>query len=214
MSISLTKNLDQRTSLNLENKLWNAGIIHICGIDEVGRGSIAGPVTACAAIFNQGFFHPEVTDSKLLSSNKRRELKKILCKEAVDWRIGFASVEEIDFFNIRQATFLAMRRAIGTLTIRPDYALIDGEGIDNGACISEGIIKGDKISFTMAAASIIAKVIRDDYMKKIGETYPAYKFERNKGYGTKEHIKAIITEGICEHHRRTFLSKINISNSP
>ncbi len=106
-----------------------------------------------------------------------------------------------------------MRRAIGTLTIKPDYALIDGEGIDNGACISEGIIKGDRRSFTMAAASIIAKVIRDDYMKKISETYPVYKLDKNKGYGTKEHIQAIISEGICEHHRRTFLRKINISNS-
>ncbi len=206
-------NLDQQTSLSLENKLWNAGIVHICGIDEVGRGSIAGPVMACAVIFNQGFFHPEVTDSKLITSNKRRELKEILCKEAIDWRVGLATVEEIDFFNIRQATFLAMRRAIGTLTIKPDYALIDGEGIDNGVCISEGIIKGDRRSFTMAAASIIAKVIRDDYMKKINESYPVYQLGKNKGYGTKEHIQALISEGVCEHHRRTFLRKINFSNS-
>ena len=129
-------NLDQQTSLSLENKLWNAGVVHICGIDEVGRGSIAGPVMACAVIFNQGFFHPEVTDSKLITSTKRRELKKILCKEAIDWRVGLATVEEIDFFNIRQATFLAMRRAIGTLMIKPDYALIVHHGCSLNYCQS------------------------------------------------------------------------------
>lgn len=197
-----------KTNLDYEEILWRAGIVHICGIDEVGRGPVAGPVTACAVIFKKGYYHPEVIDSKLLNKEKRLKLSSILCQQAVEWQVGAASVEEIDRINIRQATFLAMRRAINRLRNRPDYALIDGEGIEMAACASQGIIKGDNKSFTIAAASIIAKEIRDKYMVKLGSIYPVYKFEKNMGYGTEEHIRAIKKYGICQYHRRTFLKRI------
>ena len=195
-------------NLVYEQRLWHAGINKVCGVDEVGRGALAGPVVACAVIFQRNYYHPEVLDSKLLTWQKRRYLREILCEEALDWSIGSATPKEIDCFNIRQATFMAMRRAINALNIKPDYALIDGESIRTGICESQGIIKGDNKSFTIAAASIIAKDIRDDYMAKISKSYKRFKFEKNKGYGTKEHIQVIKNTGICEYHRRTFLRKI------
>ena len=207
MSTSLKKKI-YTPNLFYEHRLWRAGINNVCGVDEVGRGALAGPVMACAVIFKKDYYHPEVLDSKLLTWQKRRYLRDILCEEALDWSIGSATVKEIDCVNIRQATFKAMRRAINTLTIKPDYALIDGESIGNGICASQGIIKGDNISFTIAAASIIAKDIRDDYMAKISKSYKMFKFEKNKGYGTKEHIQAIKNTGICKYHRKTFLKRI------
>lgn len=192
-----------------EKRLWRAGVVHICGVDEVGRGPLAGPVMACAAIFDRTFFHPEIQDSKLLSVRKREVLGKILTAEALEWNIGLATAQEIDLLNIRQATFLAMRRAINSLSIRPDYALIDGENLPDGICLSSGIIKGDQKSFTIAAASIIAKVSRDRLMVRIGKEFPAYRFHKNKGYGTREHIEAIINHGPCPYHRKTFLTKLS-----
>jgi ribonuclease HII len=196
--------------LLFEERLWRAGVIHICGVDEVGRGPLAGPVMACAVVFKNGFFHPEVVDSKQISAKKRQKLEKILINAALDWKIGLATAKEIDSINIRQATFLAMRRAINALRIRPDYVIVDGDRLPYGNCPSTGIIKGDQKSFTIAAASIIAKEIRDRFMVKLGLMYPAYGFERNKGYGTKEHIKAILTEGLSPYHRETFLKKIMV----
>ena len=199
---------DQRANLLFEKRLWQAGIVHICGVDEVGRGSLAGPVMACAVIFKKDFFHSEVVDSKLISAKKRHRLEQILINGALEWQIGLATPNEIDVFNIRQATFLAMRRAMNALRIRPDYALIDGEDLQCGICSSCGIIKGDQRSFTIAAASIIAKETRDRLMTNISQIHPAYRFEKNKGYGTKEHIEAIKTEGVSPHHRSTFLKKL------
>jgi ribonuclease HII len=195
-------------NLFYEHRLWHAGINNICGVDEVGRGALAGPVMACAVIFKKDYYHPEVLDSKLLTWQKRRYLSEELCEEALDWSIGRATAKEIDCINIRQATFLAMRRAINKLKIRPGYALIDGEPLKDGICKSQGIIKGDNKSFTIAAASIIAKDFRDNYMAEISKSYKRFKFEKNKGYGTKEHIQAIKNAGICKYHRRTFLKKI------
>jgi len=209
MSDIIKKENDKSTNLLFEQQLWKTGIANICGVDEVGRGSLAGPVMACAVIFKKEFFHSHVVDSKLISAKKRQELEKILTNKALEWKIGSATVEEIDLLNIRQATFLAMRRAIIALNIKPDYALIDGEDLPNGLCPSSGIIKGDQKSFTIAAASIIAKETRDRLMIKTGQRYPAYKFEKNKGYGTKEHLDAILTHGITPHHRRTFLKKLS-----
>jgi ribonuclease HII len=204
----LNKKTDKTTRLTYEEKLWRAGMLHICGVDEVGRGPLAGPVMACAVIFPQDYFLPEVTDSKLLSAKKRKYLCQILRQEALDWHTAIATVTEIDTLNIRIATHLAMRRAIEGLRIRPDYALIDGEDIDCGSCSSSGIIKGDRKSFTIAAASIIAKEIRDQLMRDLDAEYPVYKFEKNKGYGTMEHIRIIQEKGICRHHRISFLKKI------
>jgi ribonuclease HII len=198
----------QQTNLFFEKRLWRAGIIHVCGVDEVGRGSLAGPVLACAVIFKKDYFHSEVSDSKLLSSRKRNILEQVLIREAIEWKIGLATVKEIDYLNIRQATFLAMRRALNALKKLPDYVLVDGENLPKGNCPSSGIIKGDQKSFSIAAASIIAKQRRDALMIEKSEIYPAYRFEKNKGYGTQEHIKAIVSEGETSFHRKTFLKKL------
>ena len=213
MSDIIKKLNDQRTNLLFEERLWKAGIVNICGVDEVGRGSLAGPVMACAVIFEQGFFHSDVVDSKLVSAKKRQELEKILINGVLEWKIGLATPGEIDLLNIRQATFLAMRRAINALRVMPDYALIDGESLPNSICPSSGIVKGDQKSFTIAAASIIAKETRDRLMIETGQTHQAYKFEKNKGYGTKEHIEAILTQGVSPYHRTTFLKKLFEKNS-
>ena len=194
--------------LRLENVLWQKGIDFVAGMDEVGRGPLAGPVFACAAIFKANYYLPEVKDSKQLSAKKRESLAIILQKSALDYGIGIASVEEIDQFNIRQATFMAMKRAVAVLKIKPGYILIDGEYIPNVKYPGRGIIKGDRKCFTISAASIIAKVARDTYMRKLDGQYPMYKFAQNKGYGTSEHIAAILSEGPSPYHRHTFLGKI------
>ena len=170
----IRKQNDHTTNLLFEERLWKAGIVNICGVDEVGRGPLAGPVMACAVIFEKGYFHPEVTDSKQISAKKRQNLEKILINNALEWKIGLATPHEIDLLNIRQATFLAMRRAISALRVIPDYALIDGESLPDCICPSLGIIKGDQKSFTIAAASIIAKETRDRLMIEIGRAHPAY----------------------------------------
>jgi len=208
MSDFIRKENYRGTNLLFEERLWQAGIVHICGIDEVGRGPLAGPVLACAVIFKRDYFNSQVTDSKLVSAKKRQMLEKILISEALDWKVGLATTQEIDFLNIRQATFLAMRRAINALKIKPDYALIDGENFHVGICPSSGIKKGDQKSFTIAAASIIAKQTRDRLMIELSQSYPVYKFEKNKGYGTQEHIDAIKTQGVSPYHRDTFLKKV------
>ena len=193
--------------LEIEKRIWRSGIRHICGVDEVGRGSVAGPVMAGAIIFRSDFFHPEVKDSKMLSRKKRKDLKELLCRKALSWNIGIASEREIDFFNIRIATFMAMRRALRGLSLKPDYVLVDGETIKNDMILTRGIIKGDNRSFTIAAASIIAKEIRDEYMEDISAAYPQYQFEKNKGYGTREHLLALRATGLSNCHRRSFLLK-------
>jgi ribonuclease HII len=212
MSDGIKKELYQGTNLIIEKRLWQAGLHHVCGVDEVGRGSLAGPVMACAVIFEKGYFKSDVVDSKMISSKKRNILEKVLVSEAMEWKVGLATEKEIDYLNIRQATFLAMRRAINALKIIPDYALVDGERLPNGICPSSGIIKGDQKSFTIAAASIIAKERRDALMIEKSQIYPAYRFEKNKGYGTKEHIEAILSEGDSSFHRETFLKKLSVKN--
>ena len=208
MSEKIDREINQGTTLHFEKRLWRAGISHVCGVDEVGRGSLAGPVMACAILFEQGYFNADVKDSKLITSKKRNILEQILVSEATEWQIGLATPKEIDYLNIRRATFLAMRRAINALKLRPDFILVDGEKLPKGICPSSGIVKGDQKSFTIAAASIIAKERRDALMVEKSEIYPAYRFERNKGYGTKEHIEAIVSEGETSFHRVTFLKKL------
>jgi ribonuclease HII len=191
-----------------EKELWRQGFNHVAGIDEVGRGPLAGPVYACAVMFNKTYFHHEVRDSKKIADKKRSALAQILCSKATTWAIGEASVAEIDRLNIRQATFLAMRRALGGLDIQADYVLVDGEHIPDIALPMTALIKGDERSFTIAAASIIAKVNRDAYMVQLNDVYPHYGFERNKGYGTAEHIRALGMYGLSPYHRKSFLGKI------
>jgi ribonuclease HII len=194
--------------LHFERAIWDSGIDYIVGVDEVGRGPLAGPVYACAVVFDKGYFLAGVRDSKELSAKRREELAATLSKNAVSWSLGVAEVDEIDRCNIRQATFRAMRRAIAGLKIIPEYIIIDGEALPGISYPSCGITKGDKKSFTIGAASIIAKVFRDNYMIEIDKEYPAYHFKKNKGYGTAEHIRVIREYGSCKHHRQTFLRKI------
>lgn len=180
----------------------------ICGVDEAGRGPLAGPVCAAAVILPKGLVIPGLNDSKKLSDKRRRELFPIIRQEAVSFGIAFASHEEIDEINILQATFLAMRRAIDQLNPRPEFALIDGNRETDFGVPCKTVIKGDSLSANIAAASVLAKVTRDNWMIEAAEKYPGYGFEIHKGYGTKAHYEALEKLGPCAIHRRSFLKKL------
>ncbi len=191
----------------IENGYYEKGIVTICGVDEAGRGPLAGPVCAAAVILPAGLEIPGLTDSKKLSDKKRRELMPIIQEQALAYGIGWASHEEIDQINILQATFLAMERALAQLKIRPDLALIDGNRQKDFGINVETVVKGDSLSANIAAASVLAKVSRDDYMERMAEEYPEYGFELHKGYGTKAHYTALTAHGPSPIHRMTFLKK-------
>ena len=180
----------------------------ICGVDEAGRGPLAGPVCAAAVILPKGLVIPGLNDSKKLTDKRRRELFPIIQQEAVSFGIAFASQEEIDEINILQATFLAMRRAIDQLAPKPQFALIDGNRETDFGVPCKTVIKGDSLSANIAAASVLAKVTRDNWMIEAAEKYPGYGFEIHKGYGTKAHYAALEKLGPCAIHRRTFLKKL------
>ena len=189
-------------------KTWaDRGFHAICGIDEAGRGPLAGPVCAAAVILLEGLEIPGLNDSKKLTDKKRRELFPIIEEQALAYGIGWASQEEIDDINILQATFLAMSRAVEQLNIRPDLALVDGNRAPTLDLPVETVVKGDSLSASIAAASVLAKVSRDDVMLRMAEEYPGYGFEVHKGYGTKAHYEALRTFGPSPIHRRTFLKK-------
>lgn len=189
----------------IENSLHDKGFNVICGVDEAGRGPLAGPVCAAAVILPRDSDIPGLNDSKKLSDKKRRVLYDQICKEAVAYGIAFATQEEIDEINILQATYLAMERALAQLPRKPDMALIDGNRAKDFGLPVETIVKGDAKCASIAAASILAKVTRDDYMIEMGKTYPDYGFEIHKGYGTKAHYQALDEHGLCPLHRSTFL---------
>ena len=191
----------------IEDACKEEGYRLICGVDEAGRGPLAGPVCAAAVILPEHLEIPGLNDSKKLSDKRRRELFPIIQDSALAYGIGFASPEEIDEINILQATFLAMRRAISQLHITPDLALIDGNRETDFGVPCRTVIKGDSLSANIAAASVLAKVSRDDLMLKAAEAYPGYGFEIHKGYGTKAHYAALEEKGPCAIHRRTFLRK-------
>ena len=181
----------------------------IAGVDEVGRGALFGPVVAAAVIISDASAAKlsvlGVTDSKLLSAPQRRELVEWITELAVDYRIGYASVREIDRLNILQASLLAMRRAIIRLKIQPGLCLIDGNQVIPGLNLpQQTIVKGDQVSLAIAAASILAKVWRDDLVTRLAQRYPGYDLARNKGYGTAAHRQAIATYGITPYHRKSF----------
>ncbi len=180
----------------------------LCGGDEAGRGPLAGDVYAAAVILGEGVTIEGLNDSKKLSEKKREELYDIIIDKADAYCVATATVEEIDTLNILQATMLAMKRAVDGLGVKPDHALIDGNKIPPGECGAEYVIKGDARSASIAAASVLAKVSRDRYMKKIAEEYPQYAFEQHKGYGTKIHYERLREHGISDVHRRTFLKKL------
>ncbi len=179
----------------------------ICGVDEAGRGPLAGPVCAAAVILPEHLEIPGLTDSKKLSDKKRRELFPIIQEQAVAYGIGLASEAEIDEINILQATFLAMRRALDQLSVKPEIALIDGNRETDFGLPVKTVVKGDSLSANIAAASVLAKVTRDNIMVELAETYPEYGFEIHKGYGTKAHYEALRQYGPCPIHRKTFLKK-------
>ena len=191
-----------------EEKAISHGFKNICGIDEAGRGPLAGPVYAAAVILPLGLEIDGLNDSKKLTEKKREELFPIICEKAIAYSIGVATEKEIDEINILNATFLAMKRAVEGLNIKPDYALIDGNQFPKmGICTEETVIKGDAKSMSIAAASILAKVSRDRYMIDIANEYPQYHFEKHKGYGTKLHYEARSEFGASPIHRMTFLKK-------
>lgn len=186
-----------------ENGLAYQNIQRIAGVDEVGRGPLAGPVVCAAVILGENFFLPGLNDSKALSEKKREQLYEYIMDHALSVGIGSASATEIDELNIYQATKLAMTRAVKQLEISPEYLLIDAMELPL-SIPQTSIIKGDAKSISIAASSIIAKVTRDRYMKELGEKYPQYGFESHMGYGTSQHIQAIEKYGVIEEHRRSF----------
>lgn len=194
--------------LEYENAALNSGFEVICGIDEAGRGPLAGPVYAAAVILPKGHIIEGVNDSKKISEKKRDLLFDKIIDECVCYSIGTASEQEIDEINILQATFLAMRRAVEGLEIKPDIALVDGNKKPGLDIAEQTIVKGDSKSANIAAASIIAKVSRDRYMLEMAEKYPEYQFEKHKGYGTKLHYEMLEKYGISPIHRKTFLKKL------
>lgn len=193
--------------LEYENIAYADGFQIVCGIDEAGRGPLAGPVYAAAVILPEGHIIEGVNDSKKLSEKKRDELFDKVIDECLAYSVGIATEKEIDEINILQATFLAMRRAVDGLNIKPDIALVDGNKTPGLAIEQRAIIKGDGKSANIAAASIIAKVSRDRYMLEMAEKYPQYQFEKHKGYGTKLHYEMLEKYGISPIHRLTFLKK-------
>ena len=191
----------------IENSLYAEGYKMICGVDEAGRGPLAGPVCAAAVILPKGLELPGLNDSKKLTDKKRRELFPIIKEQAIAYGIGLASHEEIDEINILQATYLAMERAIAQLNGKADFALIDGNRAKDFGLPVRTVVKGDSLSASIAAASVLAKVTRDDIMLDMAEKYPEYGFEVHKGYGTKAHYDALRAHGHSEIHRMTFLKK-------
>lgn len=193
----------------IELEITASGFTTVCGVDEAGRGPLAGPVCAAAVILPTGLDIPGLNDSKQLSEKKREALFDVICAQAVSFGIAFATVEEIEARNILGATYLAMNRAIAQLDRLPDLALIDGNRSAGIEYPSRCIVDGDAKCASIAAASILAKVTRDRYMLEMDAKYPQYGFARHKGYGTKAHYEALRTFGPSEIHRPSFLKKLH-----
>lgn len=191
----------------IENGLYAEGYQVICGVDEAGRGPLAGPVCAAAVILPPNTVIPGLNDSKKLTDKRRRELYPVIKEQALAYGIAFASHEEIDEINILQATFLAMRRALEQLDVKPDMVLVDGNRLTDFGVPAKSVVKGDSLSANIAAASVLAKVTRDDLMLTEAENFPQYGFEIHKGYGTKAHYEALRAHGPSPIHRMTFLKK-------
>ncbi len=194
---------------SLENEIYDSGVCPLCGVDEAGRGPLAGPVYAAAVILPRGIVIEGLNDSKKLSEKRREALYDEIVRVAIACGVAFASVEEIEEKNILEATFLAMNRAIGKLSVKPALALIDGNRDKGIAVPSRCVIGGDGKCADIAAASILAKVTRDRYMLEMAESYPQYGFEKHKGYGTAAHYAAIREYGPSPIHRMSFLRKMH-----
>ncbi len=200
--------MSERNMWEIEQKYFDRGVRLVCGVDEAGRGPLAGPVCAAAVILPANIDIPGLDDSKKLSDKRRRELMPLIKEQAVAYGIAFADHAKIDEINILQATLLAMERAISQLSVKPEIALIDGNREKDFGLPVETVVHGDSRSASIAAASILAKVTRDDYMLEMAQMYPCYGFEIHKGYGTKAHYAALAEAGPCPIHRMTFLKKL------
>lgn len=200
--------MSENNMWEIEQSYFEQGYQLVCGVDEAGRGPLAGPVCAAAVILPQNIEIPGLNDSKKLSDKKRRELYPIIMEQALAYGIGFADHQEIDSINILQATFLAMERAISQLSVKPELALIDGNREKDFGIPVKTVVHGDSLSASIAAASVLAKVTRDDIMLQMAEQYPGYGFEVHKGYGTKAHYQALQELGPCAIHRMSFLKKL------
>ena len=194
--------------LEFEEAAKARGYQHVCGVDEAGRGPLAGPVCAAAVILPENTIIEGVNDSKKLSEKKREALFDVIRNTAVAYCVAYASVEEIEEMNILNATMLAMKRAVEGLEVPADYAMIDGNRLPDLTIDAEYIIKGDARSMSIASASILAKVSRDRLMYEYAKEYPQYAFDKHKGYGTKVHKAALLEYGPCPNHRMSFLRKI------
>jgi len=196
--------------LKYERVLWHSGIERVAGVDEVGRGPIAGPVVAAAVILRYPFpaeLPVRLDDSKKLTEPQRRQAYKWIIEHALAYGVGFVEAPEIDRINIRQAAMLAMRKAVASLPAAPQHLLIDGLAIEEPPFPQTAIIRGDQQSLSIAAASIVAKVVRDQVMRHHHRQFPVYRFDENKGYPTAAHLDAIIAHGWCPLHRRSFRPK-------
>lgn len=194
--------------LYYENTAYEKGYNLVCGVDEAGRGPLAGPVCAAAVVLPKGLILEGVNDSKKLTEKKREALFDVITQQALDWSIAFATVEEIEEINILNAAMLAMKRAVEGLKNPVDFAIIDGNRKPPLEIDCEAVVKGDAKSMSVAAASILAKVSRDRILRQYAVDYPQYGFEKHKGYGTKVHVEALKKYGPCEVHRPSFLKKI------
>lgn len=192
-----------------ENAVYGEGYEAVCGVDEAGRGPLAGPVCAAAVMLPRGLVIPGLDDSKKLSERRREALYDEICAQALGWSIAFASVAEIERLNILGATYLAMNRALEGLPRAPQLALVDGNRTEGIAFPCRAVVGGDGRCADIAAASILAKVTRDRYMREMGEKFPGYGFEKHKGYGTAAHYAALRELGPCEIHRLSFLRKMH-----
>lgn len=192
----------------LENEIYDEGFTLLCGVDEAGRGPLAGPVCAAAVMLPRGHVIEGLNDSKKLTEKRREELYDVIREESVSYGIAFASVEEIETLNILGATFAAMNRAIAQLSPAPELALIDGNRTKGIEVPARCVVKGDARCADIAAASVLAKVTRDRYMLEMAAQYPQYHFERHKGYGTKQHYDALLKYGPSPIHRMSFLKKL------
>ena len=192
----------------IENEMFDQGYQLICGVDEAGRGPLAGPVCAAAVILPRDAEIPGLNDSKKLSDKRRRELFPIIKELAVAYAVVMVDEKTIDEINILQATFRAMEKAVNDLNVQPDFVLVDGNKLPNLSIPAKAVVHGDSLSASIAAASILAKVSRDDLMLEFANEFPQYGFEIHKGYGTKAHCSAILEHGPCPIHRATFLKKL------
>ena len=200
--------MSDRTMWEIEDNCTARGYKLICGVDEAGRGPLAGPVCAAAVILPAEVPFEGLNDSKKLSDKRRRELYPLIMEHAVAYSVVFADEKEIDEINILQATLQAMSRAVEGLSCEPDYVLVDGNKLPKLDAEAEAVVHGDSLSASIAAASILAKVSRDDYMLQMDEKYPEYGFAVHKGYGTKAHYAALSEHGPCPIHRMTFLKNL------